>query len=88
VVVPVSDEDGIEAKVKMQRGTGTDNRDTLTMSVSGHDIEEVDEKMQRLYERAEKWAAQFRNIQPDDSRTAHLRDDQRTLADEEARADG
>lgn len=80
-------EDDVEITVKMQRGTGTDNRDTWTMSVSGSSVEEVDEKIDVLRERAEKWAAKWRGIQPDDSRTAHLTDDQRTLESEEVGAD-
>ena len=82
----MGDEDSIEVSVKMQRGTGTDNRDTFTMSVSGPSIDVVDRKMQKLRQRAEQWAGEWRAIQPDDSRTAHLRDDQRTLEGEEVDA--
>lgn len=79
-------DDAIEVSVKMQRGTGTDNRDTFSMTVGGESIDEVDEQMRKLRERAESWAAEFREIQPDDSRTAHLRDDQRTLEGDEVEA--
>jgi hypothetical protein len=79
-------DDAIEVSVKMQRGTGTDNRDTFNMSVGGESVKAVDQKMRKLRERAESWAAEFREIQPDDSRTAHLRDDQRTLEGDEVEA--
>jgi hypothetical protein len=83
----LSDEDDIEVKVKLQRGTGTDNRDTWSMTVAGRTIDEVDTKVERLREHAEKWAAKFRDIQPDDGRTSHLTDDQQTLEGEEVGAD-
>jgi len=79
-------DDAIEVSVKMQRGTGTDNRDTFSMTVGGENVKAVDQKMRKLRERAESWAAEFREIQPDDSRTAHLRDDQRTLEGDEVEA--
>jgi hypothetical protein len=79
-------DDAIEVSVKMQRGTGTDNRDTFSMTVGGESVKAVDQKMRKLRERAESWAAEFREIQPDDSRTAHLRDDQRTLEGDEVEA--
>lgn len=79
-------DDAIEVSVKMQRGTGTDNRDTFSMTVGGESVKAVDQKMRKLRERAESWAAEFREIQPDDSRTAHLRDDQRTLEGDEVDA--
>jgi len=75
----MSDDDDVEVSIKLQRGTGTDNRDTWTTTVTGASVEEVDQKVSKLRERVERWTAEFRNIQPDDSRTAHLRDDQSTL---------
>jgi len=77
----MSDDDSIEVSIKLQRGTGTDNRDTWTVTVSGESIDEVDSKVRDLREKAEAWAVEFRQIQPDDSRTAHLRDDQSRLSE-------
>jgi hypothetical protein len=76
--------DDFEVTVKLQRGTGTDNRDTWTVTVAAPTLDELDEKIEALRERAEVWAAEFRTIQPDDSRTAHLRDDQSRLGEGEA----
>jgi hypothetical protein len=79
-------DDAVEVTVKIQRGTGTDNRDTFSATVGGQSVDEVDEKMRQLRQKAEQWAAEFREIQPDDSRTAHLADDQRDLTGEEVKS--
>lgn len=77
-------EHAVEVSVKMQRGTGTDDRDTFTATVGGADVEAVDRKMQRLRDHAERWAYEFREIQPAEDRP--LAEDQRTLEGEEVEA--
>jgi hypothetical protein len=79
-------DDDVEVTVKMQRGTGTDNRDTWTATVSAASVEALDEKINELREHAERWCAEFRAIQPDDSRVAHLADGQRDLTGDEVDA--
>lgn len=66
--------------VKLQRGTGTDDRDTIKVSVEASSIEELAERVRQVREEAEGWAADFRDIQPKAGRS--LADDQSTLSGE------
>jgi len=72
-----ADEDPFQFEVKIQRGNGTDDRDTFKAKVSAHTIDELDDKIKQVRERIEQQAAEFRQIQPQDERT--LADDQATL---------
>lgn len=58
------DEPAYSAVVKLQRGTKTDDRDTLKVSVDAHDIQQLDERISEIRERSEQWANEFRAIQP------------------------
>jgi len=72
-----ADEDAFEFEAKIQRGNGTDDRDTFKAKVSADTIEELDEKVAQVRERIEEYATDFRQIQPQEKRT--LADDQATL---------
>jgi hypothetical protein len=65
-----------EFEVKIQRGNGTDDRDTYKTKVSAETIDELDEKVEQARDKLEEWGADFREIQPQDTRT--LADDQAT----------
>jgi hypothetical protein len=73
------DEPAFSAVVKLQRGTKTDDRDTLKISVEAHDIEQLDHRIEAVRERSEQWAAEFRSIQP--QRGREVADDQRELGE-------
>jgi len=75
------DEDAFEFKARIQRGNGTDDRDTFTGKVSAETIDELDERVEQLHGRIEKYAEEFRQIQPQETRT--LADDQATLGGDE-----
>jgi hypothetical protein len=72
------DDDAFEFEAKIQRGNGTDDRDTFKAKVSADTIDELDDKVAQVRERIEEYAAEFRQIQPQETRT--LADDQATLA--------
>jgi len=79
----VSDDDpAFSAVVKLQRGTKTDDRDTLKISVEAHDIEQLHRRIEDVRERTEQWADEFRAIQP--QRGRELTDDQRELGEVDA----
>jgi hypothetical protein len=67
------------ATVKLQRGDGT-----IKVDVSAVSIDELDEKVRAVRDRAEEWADDLRSIQP--TRGRSLTDDQSTLASEEGEA--
>lgn len=71
------DDDAFEFEAKIQRGNGTDDRDTFKARVSAETIGELDEKVEEMRSKIEDWAVEFRRIQPADER--HLADDQATL---------
>lgn len=68
--------------VKIQRGNGTDDRDTLKATVSAHTLEELDERIEQMHDRLEDLAERTRAIQPDDTTARRLTEDQATLTDE------
>jgi hypothetical protein len=72
-------EDGpaFEFEVKIQRGNGTDDRDTYKTKVSADSIDELDDKVEQARDKLAEWAADFREIQPQEKR--RLSDDQATL---------
>jgi len=74
------EDDAFQFEAKIQRGNGTDDRDTFKAKVSAETIDELDERVEQLHGRIEKYAEEFRQIQPQESRT--LADDQATLAGE------
>jgi len=74
----MSDEDdAFEFEAKIQRGNGTDDRDTFKAKVSADTIGELDEKVAEMQSKIEDWAVEFRHIQPGSER--RLPDDQKTL---------
>lgn len=76
----MSDEDdAFEFEAKIQRGNGTDDRDTFKAKVSADTIEELDEKVEEMRSKIENWAVDFRQIQPGEKRS--LADDQSTLGE-------
>jgi len=72
-----SDEPAFEFEAKIQRGNGTDDRDTFKAKVSADSIQELDEKVEDVRDRIEQYASDFRQIQPQEART--IADDQATL---------
>lgn len=75
----VSDEDdAFEFEAKIQRGNGTDDRDTFKAKVSADTIGDLDEKVEEMREKIEDWAVEFRRIQPADAEP-ELDEDQSTL---------
>jgi len=81
----MTDEDPTyQVDVKLQRGTGTDDRDTLKASVEAETLEELDEREEAMLERLERLAEKIRAIQPDDTTAQRIADGQATLDDQEA----
>lgn len=74
----VTDEDdAFEFEAKIQRGNGTDDRDTFKARVSANTIDGLDTKVEQMRVKIEDWAVDFRRIQPGDE--PELPDDQPTL---------
>jgi len=71
------DDPAFEFEAKIQRGTGTDDRDTFKAKVSAETVDELDEKVQQMHAKVETWAGEFREIQPQEGRD--LSQDQSTL---------
>jgi len=81
----MADEDPTyQVDVKLQRGNGTDDRDTLKASVEAETLEELDEREEAMLTRLERLAEKVRSIQPDDSTAQRIADGQATLDDQEA----
>ena len=81
----MADEDPTyQVHVKVQRGNGTDDRDTLKASVEAETLEELDEREEAMLTRLERLAEKVRSIQPDDSTAQRIADGQATLDDQEA----
>lgn len=81
----MADEDPTyQVDVKLQRGNGTDDRDTLKASVEAETLEELDEREEAMLTRLERLAEKVRHIQPDDTTAQRIADDQATLNDQEA----
>jgi hypothetical protein len=78
------DDPAYQFEAKIQRGNGTDDRDTFKAKVSANTVDELDEKVDRVRERIETYASEFPSIQPTEERS--LADDQGTL--DEVSADG
>lgn len=72
------EDDAFEFTVKIQRGDGTDDRDTLKTKVSADTIGELDEKVEHVREKMADWARGFRDVQPD--RAHRVDDDQQSLS--------
>jgi hypothetical protein len=67
--------------VKIQRGNGTDDRDTLKATVQANDLDTLDQRREAMTKRLEAQAQQVRAIQPDER--DRMPEDQTTLADQE-----
>ena len=78
----MSDEDAISVTVKMTRGTGTDDRDTLKATVSAPDVHLLNERVEDVKEHLESWADDLRDVQPKAGRSTS--DDQQDLRSVEA----
>ena len=66
--------------VKIQRGTGTDDRDTLKATVKADTLDELDERENQMLERLDDLAQRVRSIQPDDTTAKRIAEGQTTLA--------
>lgn len=69
--------DAFTTTLKATRGTGTDDRDTVKVQVSGETVQELADRVEQVRERMEQWADDLREIQPDEKRRQH--EDQSTL---------
>jgi hypothetical protein len=69
--------------VKIQRGNGTDDRDTLKATVQANTLHELDKRKAQMLDRLDELAQTVRAIQPDET-VDRLTDDQTTLDDQEA----
>lgn len=78
----MSDDAAFELTVEIVRGKSASNRDKQRAKVSANSIEELDEKVEALRDRMERWADDFRRMQP--VKVRHLDDDQSTLEEAEA----
>lgn len=65
----------------MTRGSGTNDREKFTTTVTAPDLDTLNGRMQQLREHVEEWAEDFRTIQPDDRRRRSLIDDQSQLSE-------
>jgi hypothetical protein len=74
------EDDAFEFEAKIQRGNGTDDRDTFKAKVSADTIDELDDKVEEIRSKIEDWAVEFRHIQPGEEQ--RLPDDQATLGSE------
>jgi len=75
-------EDAILLKIKLTRGTSTDDRDAITATVSGATVAEARERVEELKLELEEWVEGFRELQPEaqDEGIGSFDDDQATLA--------
>lgn len=73
----MSDEPGFQYEVKLQRGESVDDRDTQKAKVSADSIDALNKKVEEIRGRMEEWAAEYREIQPQNSPA--LSNDQATL---------
>jgi len=81
----MTDEDPTyQVDVKLQRGNGTDDRDTLKASVEAETLDELDRREEAMLTRLERLAEKVRSIQPDDTTAQRIADGQATLDDQEA----
>jgi hypothetical protein len=78
------DSDAFEYVVKMQRGDGTDDRDTHKTKVTAETIDELRSKVEQARELMAEEIEETREIQPDDTRS--LADKQRSFDDVEGEA--
>ena len=70
----MADDDPYSYTVKLKRGDG---HDVQKCKVTAPDIETLEERVENVRERMEKWAEDYREIQPREGRG--LADDQGTL---------
>jgi len=73
----VSDEP-FAVTVKLTRGTGSKDKDEFKIDVAAGSIDELDDRVGAIRERAQQWSEDFRDIQPDDR---SLPDDQQALGE-------
>lgn len=58
--------EGVALKVKMKRGTGTRDQDTITGKIKGEDVEDVENQREELVEQMKKAMEDSREVQPDE----------------------
>lgn len=64
----MGDDPEFSTTVKLQRGSGTDDRDTIKVQVSAGTIDALDRRVTELRDHMEAWADDFRDVQPEQSR--------------------
>ncbi|WP_435358466.1 DUF7389 domain-containing protein [Haloarchaeobius sp. DFWS5] len=67
--------------VKLTRGTGSKDKDEFKVDIEAGDIDELDDRVEAIRERAQKWSADFRAIQPDSQTGRRVDDDQQALGE-------
>jgi len=70
-----------EYTLTVQRGDGTDDRDTHRLKVSARSIDELEDKIERARELLESKAADIRDIQPTEDLRNRTAGDQATLGE-------
>lgn len=75
------DEPTYSIDVKIQRGNGTDDRDTLKATVQANTLDELDERETQMLDRLNDLAVKVRAIQPDERIEELDDDDHATLHD-------
>jgi len=57
---------GVSITAKLKRGSGTRDQDEIKIKAKGTTAEEAVENMDAVLDEAEEWAADLREVQPDD----------------------
>jgi hypothetical protein len=70
-------EDAFSTTVTLTRGTGSRDKDKIKVEVSAMTVEELDDRVNALRKRMESWAADLRDVQPEEARK--MPDDQTEL---------
>ncbi|WP_253738011.1 DUF7389 domain-containing protein [Halohasta salina] len=79
----MSDENAFSITTELTRGTSTDDRDKIKATVEAEDMDELEARLDKIKQRLEGWAAEMRDIQPD-NRGSGLHDEQTGLDEVEA----
>ncbi|MFC7204710.1 hypothetical protein ACFQJC_14415 [Haloferax namakaokahaiae] len=76
--------DEFETKIVVTRGSGTNDREKFTTKVTAPTIDILNDRVEQVRQSVEKWAEDFRAIQPDGRKSRGLTNDQSTLTEAES----
>jgi hypothetical protein len=54
-----------DVEVTMTRGTSSDDKERIKAAVEADDVDELDDRMEKVRERLREWAQDLRTVQPD-----------------------